>query len=224
MNNIDNKINFLGYPIDLSKRVLSPRPETEFWVKKAISRTKKKKGLNMSIKILDLFCGSGCIGIAFLKEFPKAHCIFGDISQNALSQTEINLKLNQIESVKYQLVRTDIFSKVKGKFDLILANPPYVAAERLNEVAREVKEYEPKQAWFGGSRGMRYIKKFLQQAQDFLKPDTDIYLEFDPQQRIEIGQIALKRGYQINFFRDQFNQWRWAILRPKNLCSELKNS
>ena len=215
---------FNGAKIDISKFPVLPREETKFWVKKTIkelrtfqlhlknlgsslrSELKKEK---KKLKVLDLFSGTGCIGIAILKNIKNSLVDFGDIDDGALEQIKINLKINKINPKRTRIIRTDIFSKIRGKYDLILANPPYVAKERLNEVQFLVKENEPKVAWYGGERGMVYILKFLKKAKNFLKKSGIIYFEFDPLQKKEIEKILKKENYKFQFFKDQFEKLRY---------------
>ncbi len=225
---------FNGAKIDLSKFPVLPREETEFWVKKVLKGLRtfslRSKNLDFSLrselkkekkklKILDLFSGTGCIGIAILKNIKNSLVDFGDIDNGALEQIEINLKLNKINPKRTRIIKTDIFSKIQGKYDLILANPPYVAKERLNEVQFLVKENEPKMAWYGGKRGMVYILKFLKEAKNFLKKYGKIYFEFDPLQRKEI-EIILKKG-NYKFYLIKRPIWEIEIL--ENMAKKLIN-
>ncbi len=204
---------FLNCKIDLSKRVFIPRIETEFWVKKAlkdcklqIARVKLKKP-----KFLDIFSGSGCIGIAILKNIKESHVDFVDIDENAVEQIRINLKLNRISSKRYRIIKSDIFEKVKRKYDFIFANPPYVAKERLKEVQESVKKLEPKISWYGGRGGLKYIKKFLKEAKNHLKRNGIIFMEIDPLQREDVEKILKKENYKnFKFYKDQFKKIRWV--------------
>jgi release factor glutamine methyltransferase len=204
---------FLNCKIDVSKGVFIPRVETEFWVKKALEDCKlqiAKCKLEMP-KILDIFSGSGCIGIAVLKDIRKSHVDFVDIDENAIEQIKINLKLNKVSPKRYRIIKSDIFEKVKGKYDFIFANPPYVAKERLNEVQESVKKLEPKISWYGGRGGLRYIKKFLREAKNHLKENGIIFMEIDPLQKEEVEKILKNEGYKkFNFYKDQFKKIRWV--------------
>lgn len=203
-------IGFLGCKINLSKRTFIPRVETKYWVKKAIQELRIK---NRKSRILDMFAGSGCIGIAVLKACPELcrRVDFVDSDKKAISQIKINLKLNRISQKRYKIYRSDLFEKLKGKtYDVIFANPPYVAKDRIGEVQKSVLEYEPKKALFSGKKGLNYIKKFLKEAKRFLKKEGVIYLEFDPEQKAEIKKILEKQGYRnFRFFKDQFKKYRW---------------
>lgn len=221
---------FLNCKIDLRNRVFIPRIETEFWVKKALSEIQKsKKSKTKKLKILDIFAGSGCIGIAILKNVKNSFVDFIDIDKKAIEQIKINLKLNKIPKIRYKIYKSNIFEKIKGeKYDFILTNPPYVAKERLNEVEQSVLKYEPKRAFLAGKKGFRYIKKFLKEAKKFLKPNGTIYFEFDPQQKKDIVNILKKESYKnsrpvpnrrfwcgVKFFKDQFKMYRWTKISLK---------
>lgn len=207
---------FLNCKIDLSKRVFIPRVETAFWLKKAIEEIKvlyKKE--RATIKILDIFAGSGCIGIAILKNIENTQVDFVDIDQKALEQIKINLKLNKIPAKRYQVIQSNLFQKLKKKkYDFIFANPPYIAQQRINEVQPSVLEWEPKRAILAGKNGLSYIKKFLKEAKIFLKKNGFIYMEFDPLQKEELKKILEKNGYEkFKFFKDQFRKFRWARIK-----------
>jgi len=150
-------VKFLNCKIDLSKKVFIPRIETEFWVKKAIREIKIAE--NCSPRILDMFAGSGCIGIAVLKNIKDSFVDFIDIDKKAVEQIKINLKLNKILKSRYKIYKSNLFKKLKNKrYDYIFVNPPYVAKERLGEVQLSVLRYEPKRAFLAGERGLFFIR------------------------------------------------------------------
>ena len=204
-------VPFLNIKVDLSKKPFIPRPETEYWTEIAIGEMKKDK---KRIKCLDLFAGSGCIGIAILKEISKAEVIFGEIDSRALKQIKINLLLNKIPLKRASLVKTNVFQNIKGKYDYILANPPYIAQTQKSLVQRSVLSYEPHRALFGGKDGLDYIKQFLKQARFYLKKQGKIYLEFDPSQKNKIQKIIQQQQYSShNFFKDQYERWRFVVIQ-----------
>jgi len=201
---------FLNVKIDFSKFFVVPREETKFWAEKTIKEIRTRKSRNL--RILDMFAGTGCIGIAILKNCSEflERVYFVDKDKKAIKQIKFNLKLNKISPKKYKIYNSDLFNKLQGKkYNIILANPPYVATERLNEVQNTVKKFEPKIAWFGGKKGMVIISKFLKEAKNFLKKNGKIYFEFDPLQKEEVERMAKKENYQIQFFKDQFQKFRW---------------
>jgi HemK-like putative methylase len=209
---------FLNCKIDLRNRVFIPRIETEFWVKKAVTEIQKTANKRQKTKILDIFAGSGCIGIAILKNIKNSRVDFVDIDEKAIAQIKINLKLNGISPKRYRVVKSNLFEKIKGeKYDFIFANPPYVAKERLNEVQPSVLKYEPKRAILAGKKGLIYIRRFLRGAKKNLKPKGIICLEIDPQQKEEINEILKRKKYDnFNFLKDQFKKYRVIKINNTN--------
>jgi release factor glutamine methyltransferase len=207
-------MKFLGCKIDASKGVFKPRPETEFWVKETIKDCKLQI-TDCKLKeprFLDIFAGSGCIGIAILKNIKNSKVDFVDIDNDAIEQIKINLKLNKISPKRYKIYRSNMFEKLKNKkYNFIFANPPYVAKERLWQVQESVKRKEPKISWYGSREGLKYIKKFLKEAKLHLKEGGKIFLEIDPFQKKEVEKILKKERYSnFEFFKDQFKKIRWV--------------
>ena len=201
-------VPFFGCRIDLSFRPFIPRMETEYWVKCAIGDTKLRFG-NKIIKVLDVFAGSGVIGIAILSHLSNSVVDFAEIDQRFCRQIEINLALNQIVLDRSRIICSDVFSEIDEKYDLILANPPYVPLARKDAVARSVREYEPPTAVFGGQDGLNVIRRFLGDARQYLNPKGIIWMEFDAPEKDKINQIVEESGYSgCEFLRHQFGEWR----------------
>jgi release factor glutamine methyltransferase len=208
-------VNFLGCKIDLRLRPMIPRKETAFWVKRAI-RDILKKGEKFTF--LDVFSGSGCIGLSMLKNCSKwaKMGIFGDIEMAFVKQAKINLKLNKISPKKYRVIRSDIFKKIRGKYDYIFANPPYVGLDNRHLVQESVLDWEPLIAIFGGEDGLLYIRKFLKDAKKYLNKGGKIYLEFDHLRKTEIEKLLPQLGWKnFQFHKDQFGKWRWVEICKK---------
>ncbi len=199
---------FLGHKIDLSKRPLIPRPETAFWVAQAINEIENSKE---HLKCLDIFSGSGCVGLAVLLQAKNTNVDFIDIEDNFLEQIKINIESNQIHSNRYNIFKSNIFSSVNEKYDYILANPPYVAKDRINEVGKDVLFHEPSIALFSGPKGMDIINVFLREAINYLEQKGIIYLEFDQEQKEEIIKILEEVKYSHwTFHKDQFDVIRFV--------------
>lgn len=197
---------FLECKIDLSKKPLIPRVETEFWVNEALKNIKRGRAL-------DIFAGSGCIGVAILKHNKNVLCDFSDSEKNCIEQIKINCELNDIDKKRYKVIKSDVFSNIKGKYDYIFANPPYVAVKNKNLVQKSVLNYEPHKALFGGENGLFYIKKFLGQAVGHLNPSGRIFMEFSPEQKNAIEKLIKKYKYSKHKFKkDQYGKWRWVVI------------
>ena len=229
------RVDFLECKIDLSQRPLIPRPETEFWTEKVIeeigrshhafssrftpsaawgpTRLGRKRGARaLPFRCLDVFAGSGCIGVAVLKHIPRSRVDFAEKEKKLLKQIAINAKLNRITSKRYRVFQSDIFSGVRGVYDYIFANPPYIAESRKSKVQKSVLKNEPFNAVFGGKDGLYYIRKFLKEAKNHLSPGGKIYMEFDSFQKQAITKLIRRFGYShFEFFKDQYGKWRYLI-------------
>ncbi|MFA5736833.1 MAG: HemK family protein methyltransferase [Candidatus Paceibacterota bacterium] len=205
--------SFLGCKIDLTERPLIPREETEYWTEKAITEI-KKENKRQTIKCLDIFAGSGCIGLAVLINVNQAKVIFADKNLQALKTLKKNLKLNRdkVGPNRAKIVRSNVFSNVRGTFDYIFANPPYIPLAQ--KLASSVTKYEPREALYGGRDGFFYLKKFLKQAPAYLKINGKIYLEFGYGQKKAVDKFLKKNKYKSWLFgKDQFGRYRFAIIQ-----------
>lgn len=199
---------FLNCKIDLSLRPLIPRPETEYWVEKAIQTI---QSIGRQGKIADAFSGSGCIGVSVLKNLPNTKVDFFEIDKKAVKQIRMNLRLNQIKASRYHILGNDVFKRLKDQYDFILANPPYLAIRRKSQVPKSVLKYEPKKALFAGKDGLLYIKKFIPLAIKHLKTNGQLWLEFDSFEKKAIEKLLRVRPFiHYNFQRDQYGKWRYA--------------
>lgn len=205
---------FLNCKIDLSLKPLIPRPETEYWIEQVIQEIKKRKGKNRKIEVLDIFAGSGCVGVAILKNTKNTTVDFAEIDPQLIKQIKINLKLNSA-TTKVKIIQSDVFESIKGKYDFILANPPYIRTQK--SVQKNVLKYEPHLALFGRTKGLFYIKAFLKRAKRYLKPHGQIWMEFSPEQKNAIQKMAQRLNYgKVNFQKDQYQRWRYVVI-TKNI-------
>ena len=229
--------SFLNCKIDLSLKPLIPRPETEYWTEQAIKKIKnpmptgrQKKSrqgrgspeaAKIKIKVLDIFAGSGCIGIAILKNTQNTTVDFAEIDPRLIKQIKINLKINQIQPKRAKIIRSDIFSALRnnprqwrGKYDFILANPPYITSKR--KIQKAVLQYEPHLALLGKKDGVFYIKKFLKGTREHLNSKGQIWMEFSPEQKSALAKIIKKSSYQNwQFHKDQYKRWRYVVVTKR---------
>ncbi|MBW7955886.1 peptide chain release factor N(5)-glutamine methyltransferase [Patescibacteria group bacterium] len=200
-------VEFLGCHIDLSHRPLIPRPETEYWVEQFIEQEKKEE---RKLRVLDLCCGSGCIGVAVLSHLPNSSVTFVDINDSALQQVELNLQKNELDPKRWQVINSDLFSGINEKFDVILTNPPYVS--EFGQFSPSVL-HEPKNAIFAQNNGFKLIEKIILGADKVLKTEGQLWLEFAFDQAQRVQEQAKKCEWQVRVFSDQFGQDRYAILQ-----------
>ena len=203
--------DFLGCRIDLTGHPLIPRPETEFWAEKAIQDMLGFSGLGL--RVLDMFAGSGNIGIAVLRHVPGAVLAFGEKNKKFCKLIGKNAEQNSVEKKRYRIFCSDMFSEISDTYDYILANPPYIPKNNIKNVEQSVREWEPHNALFGGEDGLDYIRVFLKEAKKHLNEKGTIYLEFDVSQKNAVENLAKSLGYRnVSAKRDQYGKWRYAII------------
>jgi len=202
---------FLGCHVDLTHKPFIPRPETAFWVAKAIQDIKKHAG---RVRCLDLCAGSGCIGVAVLKHCPNVVVDFAERNPRFLKQIAVNCQKNSIDKKRYHIIDSNLFNVIAGRYDYILTNPPYVSIKRKDEVDPWVLEHEPSEALFAGPDGMDCITTILEQAPAHLSQGATVYLECDPQQKEAIEKLVKNLSYKAHqFYKDQYGKYRYAILK-----------
>lgn len=201
---------FLGTHIDLEYKPLIPRTETEYWVEKAMQTIKNKFG-DSEIQVLDMFAGSGCIGIAILKHIPNVRVDFVDIDVTMTQQIQKNLELNNISKDRYRIFTSNMFETIdtEARYDVVFANPPYIDKSR-NVTDDSVVMHEPHIALFAENKGMQIIEKFITEIKSFLKPECVIFVEHDDDQVERIKTLLVSQEYRNYYFHiDQFGLPRW---------------
>lgn len=164
--------NFMGYLLKTDNRALIPRPETEQLVEIVVRSVRDAK-LSPE-RILEIGTGSGAIALMLKKHYPSSEVIATDVSDDALSLAEENAARLKLD-VKF--VESDLFAKVEGKFDLIVANLPYVPTQRLAFVSDQILDHEPMIAIDAGEDGLKYINPFLGQINNYLNEKGLIAIE-----------------------------------------------
>lgn len=203
--------SFLNTKINLSLKPLIPRPETEYWTEKAIKKIKKLG----KPKILDIFSGSGAIGIAVLENVKSAKVDFGEFEPALARQIKKNLKLNGIAAGRARVFCSDVFKKIFGRYDFILANPPYIPLARKKKVHPSVVKYERASSLWGGKDGLYFAGKFMNGIKTHLLPDGEAWMEFDAPEKNKIRNLVKQLGLSAEFRKDQYGEWRYAIIRGK---------
>ena len=182
---------FYGCEINVDERVLIPRPETELLAEAVV------KTVEEGNKILDLCTGSGCIAISVAKNTPKEKKITvtaADISADALALAAENADKNDV-SVKF--VESDLFSAIKGKFDIIVCNPPYVKHSDMKTLQKEVRDFEPSLALDGGEDGLDFYRRLAKDAPRRLNRGGTLLLECGQGQAQEIVKLLSKFEYTM---------------------------
>ena len=174
---------FYGNIIKVTKDVLIPRPETEELVEK--TKDLINKYFPKNINILDIGTGSGCIAISLKKLFPESTVTAVDISEKALKIAEENRIIN---NVSINLIKSDIFSEIKGKYDLIISNPPYIREDE--QIMDIVKNNEPHLALYAKDNGLYFYKEILKEASKYINDKYLIAFEIGEEQGEDIINIA----------------------------------
>lgn len=207
-------VPFCDLNILVSPPVLIPRPETEEWTLWLISLFKKKGISNFSI--LDLCCGSGCIGLAIARAFSYVMVTGVDISEVAVKLSNENKFHNNLTNINF--VRSNLFDNLSSKFkcDVIVSNPPYLAQDEYQDLDSSVKLWEDKDALVADDFGMFFYEKILTNARRYLnKIDINlpqIIFEIGPRQE-GIEDILKAHGYNtFDVFNDMQGKKRWVAI------------
>ncbi len=177
---LTGKAHFFSMEFTVNRDVLIPRPDTETLVENVLQTLRHQPGLE-SPRVLDLCTGSGCIAAAVAKSLKAGVVIAIDISPAAANVAKKNIAdLGLSDRVSVEV--GDLFEPIARMtdarpFDLILANPPYIASDQLAGLDKSVRDYEPMQALDGGPDGLVIHRRILAKAADHLTASGRIFLE-----------------------------------------------
>ena len=188
-----NKKFFWDYEFYINKNTLIPRPDTEILIEEILRLTKH----NDKINVLDIGVGSGCILLTILKERKSSYGTGIDISKKSLDISKINAKNLNVEN-RVKFYKTDIDKFDKGKYDLVVSNPPYIKSFDLKYLERDVVNYEPKLALDGGLDGLSKIRKVINKSSELIKKNGKFILEIGFDQKNKVIKLLNKRGFYIN--------------------------
>ena len=186
ISKILNKKEFWDLEFFINKNVLDPRNETEHLIETVIDNYDK----NEKLKICDLGTGSGCIIITLLKYFTKSKGYAYDISKEAIEVAKINAKQHLIIN-RLQLIQ-DSWINLKGKFDLIVSNPPYIKLADYITLQPEVRKFDPKISLVGGNSGLEKYEELAPILVKCMKKNSIFVTEIGYNQRLEVEKIFLK--------------------------------
>ena len=186
------RADFYGYEIKVDGRVLIPRPETELLAEMAVKTAEKGD------KVLDLCTGSGCIAVAVAKEGQKLGkdlaVTASDVSEDALEVARENAEKN---GASVTFVKSDFLDGVKGKYNIIVCNPPYIKSGDITGLQREVKDFEPLSALDGGEDGLDFYRRLAKDAPRKLAKGGTILMECGAGQAQEIVKLFKKFDYTM---------------------------
>lgn len=181
---------FLGCKIKVDERALIPRPETEILADNVI------KSAEDGDRILDMCTGSGCIAVSVAHALQERNCqvTAADVSDAAIMLAKENAQLN---GVHVNFVISDLFSNVRGRYNIIVCNPPYIKSGEIPLIQKEVREHEPRVALDGGEDGLDFYRRISQDVKSYLAKDGMLIMECGEGQANEILQLFPKRDYAM---------------------------
>ncbi len=202
---------FYGLPLHVTPDVLIPRDDTCAVADLAI---KQALFLDKDPRILDLCCGSGCIGLAIASRVKDAKVTLADISQKALAVAKENVALNKL-SGRVRCVSADALKPAfpfLGKFDMIVSNPPYITGQEMKQLPKSVADYEPHLALYGGEDGLDFYRSIAKNFAPALKPGGYLAFEFGETQGDDVCAILEENGYTVLERKRDYNDRERAVL------------
>ncbi len=181
---------FFGRNFRVDARVLIPRPDTEALVDVALARTAH---VSLSMRALDLCTGSGCVAITLARERVTSKVTATDTSEDALAVGRDNAL--RLGAYNVAWVHADLFAGIEGKFDVITANPPYVATAEIGTLAPDIAQHEPRLALDGGADGLDVLRRIAQDAPTFLVAGGTLALEVGAGQAPMVSELLQARGF-----------------------------
>jgi release factor glutamine methyltransferase len=189
---------FYGLRFRVDARVLIPRPDTEALVDVALART---HDLSLSMRLLDLCTGSGCVAIAMARQRPTARVLATDISSDALAVARENAL--RLGAYNVALRASDLFAAIPERFDIITANPPYIASSDVPGLMPDVRDFEPRLALDGGSDGLELIRRIVDEAPRHLERDGVLAMEVGAGEGPPVRALFEAAGYrEVRIDRD----------------------
>lgn len=213
---------FMGMEFATAPEVLIPRPETELLVEQACERLKKliekkrKQTGDRELRVLDMCCGSGCIGISVAKLVPAVAVDLADISDAAITLTKKNRERLQADCT---VIQTDLFAQIEEKYDMIISNPPYIRTDEIPKLMAEVRDFEPHLALDGKEDGLYFYDKIIREAREYLYEDGYILFEIGQDQLDAVRGFLVENGYvDIEGMKDYAGLDRIAMARYLKSC------
>ena len=197
---------FFGMQLKVDERVLIPRPETEELVELTLAENPKE-----NLKVLDIGTGSGAIALALAKNRPDWTITAADISQDAL---DLAMENANNQGLTLFFIKSNCFSEISSKYDIIVSNPPYISREDQEEVGLNVLHSEPHVALFADEDGLAIYRRIAEESKDYLNDGGKIYLEIGYKQGQSVPAL-FKENFpekRVRTLKDQFGQDRMVVI------------
>ena len=197
---------FFGMQLKVDERVLIPRSETEELVDLILTENPEK-----NLKVLDIGTGSGAIALALAKNRPVWSVAAADISQDAL---DLSLENANAQNLNLSFIKSDCFSEISSKYDIIVSNPPYISREDQEEVGLNVLHSEPHLALFADEDGLAIYRRIAEDSKDYLNDGGKIYLEIGYKQGQSVPALFMENlpEKRVRTLKDQFGQDRMVVI------------
>jgi len=214
---IISETEFFSLLFSVCKNVLIPRPETELLVEAAI-QTIKEEWSESPVRCLDIGTGSGNIAIALAKNLQHAEIIAVDISDQAIAIAKRNAEKNEVaDRITFQIsdvMQLNFVKDVEPPFHVICSNPPYIASSDFENLPKEIRDFEPRQALDGGPDGLKFYQRFAEAFPKLVDNSGTIFLEIGETQAEKIQNIFTGiAGFKIQIKKDLAQKDRLMIGR-----------
>ncbi len=200
--------HFMDYTFYVDENVLIPRNDTEILVETVnelyndITVGSLTKPNDNTVKLLDLCCGSGCIGISLKLYHPATDLTLSDISDKALAVAKRNLDKYDIRDAKLNC--GSMFEGARERYDIIVCNPPYIESRVVDTLMPEVKDYEPRLALDGGDDGLDFYKSILSVAKNYISDKGYIFFEIGYDQGESVSRLMREAGFMDTTVRKDY--------------------
>ena len=192
---------FMGYTFQVNENVLVPRQDTEVLVEEALQYVKP------GMSVLDMCTGSGCILLSILALGKDITGTGVDISTSALAVATENAKQISTQAGKelnHAFLESNLFEKVKGKFDVIVSNPPYIKSAVIDTLEPEVRLHEPLSALDGTSDGLYFYEKIITESRDYLNENGILLFEIGHDQGEAVSALMRKAGFKEVYVKKDY--------------------
>jgi release factor glutamine methyltransferase len=205
LQHIVGTVSFCGLELTVNRHALIPRPETELLAERAWQFL---SALNFQPPTaLDFGTGSGCLAIALAVKCPTAQLFAVDISNEALALARQNaVRQNVADRIRF-FAGDGVAALPSGsRFNLIVANPPYIPSATIGTLAPEVREHDPRLALDGGADGLDFYRRLAMAASTFLQSDGRIMLELGDGQAGEVSAIFQQQKWVVEAVQEDYNR------------------
>lgn len=192
LQHITGEQEFMGLTFAVNNKVLVPRQDTEVLVEEVM------RNLHDGMRILDMCTGSGCILLSLLQYSNDCTGVGVDLSTDALAVARGNYERirQQKPEMEASFLESDLFTKVEGRYDIIVSNPPYIRSDVIPNLMPEVRDYEPMMALDGTEDGLFFYREITKKAKDYLNRGGMLYYEIGCDQAEEVCAIMETEGFR----------------------------